>query len=124
MDTTVHPPVVSALEYVISDWLGDDLLECFPCHLASDRLADAIELSGLTGYRIDQVRVTLSPQAEEALEGTPLPAFRWLIAIGVAGVDDFGATAKGEIVVSDDALNLLRSFTIQNCDVTGYTTIG
>ncbi|MEV6527554.1 hypothetical protein AB0M43_37075 [Longispora sp. NPDC051575] len=120
IDTTVHPPRVSVLEYVFTDWLGDDLLESFPCYLASERLADAIERSDVTGYRFDHVDVSVSPEADELLEDATLPAFRWLIATGTACVDDFGTTSKGEIVVSDRALELLRSFTIDNCDVGAY----
>jgi hypothetical protein len=37
MDTSVHPPRVSAVEYVITDWLGDDIIESYPDLTGQDR---------------------------------------------------------------------------------------
>jgi hypothetical protein len=36
---------------------------------------------------------------------------------GTAGRDDVGTTPTGQLVVSDQALALLREFNINNCDV-------
>lgn len=43
MNTTVHPPSVSILEYEFDGWLGDDLLESFPCFVVSERLKNPLE---------------------------------------------------------------------------------
>ena len=117
MDTTVHPPQVESLHYEVEDWLGDDLIESFPCYLASKPLAARLTAAGLGTFELKDVTVTLTPEAEELLGDTTLPDFSWLAVSGTAGTDDLGVTANGQLVVSDQALALLREFTIDNCDI-------
>ncbi|MGW8329895.1 hypothetical protein ACWGLE_18570 [Streptomyces sp. NPDC055897] len=33
LDSTVHPPYVMRLHYEVADWLGDCLVQTFPCFL-------------------------------------------------------------------------------------------
>jgi hypothetical protein len=42
MDTGVHPPRVSHLHYVFEGWLGDELVESFPCWMVTESLAARI----------------------------------------------------------------------------------
>jgi hypothetical protein len=42
MDAFAHPPKVSRLHLRFMGWLGDDLLETFPCFLVTSRLAKAL----------------------------------------------------------------------------------
>src|SRR3954454_10828086 len=44
LDTSVHPPVIQRLEYRFDGWLGDDLLESFPCFVVTERLANELKL--------------------------------------------------------------------------------
>ncbi|MCX9191955.1 hypothetical protein C3Y87_11110 [Carbonactinospora thermoautotrophica] len=121
MDTSVHPPRVHRLHYEITDWLGDELLESFPCFLISRRLGERAAAEGLTGFELADVEVTLSPEAEELLGDVQLPEFRWLKVTGVAGSADFGLTAKAQLVVSERALDVLREGSLENCDVEEFT---
>lgn len=119
MDTGVHPPRVSVVHYVLTDWLGDDIIESFPCYLVTPRLATALESSGLTGFRFDAARVTISEEAAD--RGiTEKPDFRWLVITGRPGDDDFGVLANGQAVVSDEALQALQQYTLNNCDIAPY----
>ena len=47
MDTAVHPPWVSRLHHRFQGWLGDDLLECFPCFLTTARIEHAPSRPGV-----------------------------------------------------------------------------
>jgi hypothetical protein len=38
IDTEVRPPVVKSLEYRLEGWLGDELLESFPCFIVTSLL--------------------------------------------------------------------------------------
>ncbi|WP_308201309.1 lamin tail domain-containing protein [Carbonactinospora thermoautotrophica] len=67
LDTRMHPLRVHRLHYEITDWLGDELLESFPCFLLSRRLGERAAAEGLTGFELADVEVTLSPEAEELL---------------------------------------------------------
>jgi hypothetical protein len=70
IDTTVHPPHVERLHYEFEDWLGDDLVESFPCFLVSKPLAARLTAAGLGTFQLKDVAVTMTPEAEELL-GTP-----------------------------------------------------
>ncbi|MQM26554.1 hypothetical protein [Glycomyces albidus] len=118
MDTSVHPPAVTRLQYVIQDWLGDEILESTPCFVVTEHLAGLIEAAGLSGYRLADAEVVLGEDAEELAEGPiDLPKWQWLQLTGTAGADDFGASANGSLVVSERALGVLRQGTLDNCDV-------
>ncbi len=117
MDRTVHPPIVSYLHYDFDVWLGDDLLEGFPCFIATDRLAEAIQNAGLSGTEFRPVAVSTSEQFKDMYGERELPPFVWLYPSGRSGVDDFGVDATGRLVVSENALALLRTMKIDHCDV-------
>lgn len=116
MDTTVHPPVVSRLEYRFTDWLGDSLVESFPCYLVTDELAGQIEEATLDGAALDDVQVTLSPEAEELLD-QPLPSWKWLKITGKAFQSDFGISDDNRLTVSERAMDVLRQGTLTNADI-------
>ena len=119
MDTSVHPPRVSAVEYVITDWLGDDIIESFPCYLVTPRLAADLEASSLTGFRLDAAQVTLSEEAAE-FGVSEVPAFRWLVVNGRPGEDDFGVRGNGQAVISEGTLQVLQTRSLDNCDIEPY----
>jgi hypothetical protein len=115
-DTSVHPPVVRRLVYEFEGWLGDDLLETFPCFVVTDRLAQAIRASGLTGCEFGSVEVTKTEIFEELQPGCDLPEFHRLLVLGDAEKDDFSIDNK-RLRVSDAALAVLGLFAIEHCGV-------
>jgi hypothetical protein len=117
MDTTVHPPLLQRLHYEFEDWLGDDLVESFPCFLVSEPLAARLTAAGLGTFQLKDVEVTMTPEAKELLGDNAFPNFYWFDVAGTAGRDDVGITLTGLLVVSDQALAVLREFNIDNCDV-------
>lgn len=118
--TTVHPPVVRRLVYELEGWLGDDLLETFPCFVVTDRLARAIRTSGLTGYELSPVEVVKSEFFEELQPGCDLPDFHRLFVLGGVEKDDFSIDGQ-RLRVSDAALTVLRRFAMEHCDVHAAT---
>lgn len=119
-DVSTHPPHVQRLHVELDGWLGDDLLESFPCFIVTDRLARVLEQSKLTGFALDAVEITRSPEFDELHPGAVLPAFRWLRISGRAGVDDFGLAADLRLVASPAAISLLRPFAIAHADQSPY----
>ena len=91
-DTTVHPPIVRKLEYTFEGWLGDELLESFPCFIVSDKLAKSVVAENFTGFVLASVKVSSSPEFRELHSSTILPSFQWLRVSGAAGESDFGLT--------------------------------
>lgn len=117
IDAAAHPPRIEAVHYEITDWAGDDLVEAFPVYLVTDDLADTLVDSGLDAFRVRRATVTLSDEAQELLEGRELPTFHWLEVTGQAGVDDLGVTDQGQLVVSEQALDLFQGGTLENCEI-------
>jgi hypothetical protein len=117
MDVSVHPPKVSHLHLRFIGWLGDELLETFPCFLVSSRLARALEEARLSGFSLGDVEVSVSPEFQERQPGCVLPEFRWLKLTGDNRHADFGLSADLRLEVSSRALEVLRRFNIADTDV-------
>ena len=115
-----HPPIVSQLHYELDVWLGDELLEAFPCFIVTVRVADAVAKAQLSGVRFSVVEVSLSEQFNELYPDRPMPTFVWLQASGTPGHDDFGADPAGRLVISETALRLLQTMNLNHCDVTDF----
>jgi hypothetical protein len=113
-DVSVHPPAVTRLHYEFQGWLGDDLLESFPCFIVSERLAAELLRSELTGFTLDALKVSTSAEFEELHPGRRLPEFRWLRVAGRAGQDDFGIGPDYRLVVSAAALAVLEGFSLRH----------
>ena len=117
IDTTVHPPKVYKLHYQFDGWLGDELLESFPCFIISEALAQELEREHLSGFTLEDVEVTKSEQFEELYPRKALPKFFWLQVKGSAARDDLGVAEDHRLVVSESALNTLRKGKIEEADI-------
>ncbi|MFD7995970.1 hypothetical protein [Streptomyces mexicanus] len=120
MDATVHPPVVTHLHYEVADWLGDCLVQTFPCYLVTASMADRLLSSGLSGFSLAPVEVTASDLFEDIHPNGVLPSLRWLQVAGSAGEEDFGLDERGRLVVSDQALAVLQSESLEHCGMEEY----
>jgi hypothetical protein len=102
------------LNYEFTDWLGDDLLEAFPCFIVTARLAQALRESSLTGWALKPVMISQSEECRYLCTGEELPDFEWLEVVG-APTDDWSLTSDCRLVVSDTALDLLKKLNIRKC---------
>lgn len=108
MDTSTHPPEVSFLHFIFSGQPGDQLVECFPCFLATEHLVKAFEKSHLTGFEIGDVKIERDEQSEELDPDLKLPHYVWLKVIGKLDQDDFAITEDYNLCVSQRALDLIN----------------
>jgi hypothetical protein len=110
------------LEYVFDGWLGDDVLETFPCFIVTARLKEAVEAIGPTGVAFDEVKVTKSKLFRELYGDRPLPTFYWLKVGGQAGTDDFGVggSPRFRLVVSERVLYVFKQHQMTECGVAEY----
>ena len=120
MDRSVVPPRVEQLHYVFDGWLGDGLLETFPCYIVTESLAREIQHLNLTGAQLGNVKITKSSQFEELYPTQSLPKFMWLKIFGTAGKDDFGISQDYRLIVSERALNVLKSFGLSRCRIAAW----
>ncbi|MGA2125003.1 MAG: hypothetical protein ABSG76_02520 [Xanthobacteraceae bacterium] len=120
LDTSTHPPIVHKLHYKFDGWLGDAILETFPCFIVTVDLSDAIEQTKLTGVRFASVEISTSELFQGFYPGRQLPSFRWMQVHGRAGAHDFGVSPQFILIVSARALDLLRRFGLEHAEVRDY----
>jgi hypothetical protein len=124
LDASVHPPIVSKLHYEFDGWLGDVLVTSFPCYLVAEEARRSLLANRFTGLRFSNAEITTSEIFEQLQPDVDLPPFVWLRPNGQPGVDDFGLTARADLVVSDRALRVLEGLGIQNAIVEAYEPDG
>lgn len=116
VNTSTHPPVVHELHYVFTGWLGDDLIESFPCYIISGRLASYLSNTKLTGYKLSAVEVTKSDEFQTSYQDSAFPSFIWLQITGSIN-SDFFIDSSGILVVTKAGLDVLKMFNLKHCDI-------
>jgi len=127
MDSTIHPPIIEKLHFEFQGWLGDDLIETFPCYLVTEKLRDGIVLTKLTGVSFDDVLISKSIEFDELYPNKKLPTFFWMKVNGKLNVDDFTITEDFNLLISDKVLTLLKDYNVNNATFEDYadaTTTG
>jgi hypothetical protein len=85
-------------------------------------LADALRRSVLSGFALDSdIELTADDNVKELEPEWQVPRAEWLKVTGAPGSDDFGLTDDARLVVSEAALTVLRTGTIDHCDIVPYT---
>ena len=120
LDSSVHPPTIIQMHYRIINWLGDALLESFPALIITREAADTLNAHEASGITCRDAEITVSDSFREIYPDRILPEFLWLCVTGVAGRDDFGIADDSRLVVSERALNVLRSFGLDNAIIEEY----
>lgn len=118
LDSTVHPPRVENLHYEFQGWMGDAIVEAFPCFVITRDAERAFRAAGFTGADFAEVETSTSEDFALLQPETKLPEFVWLKPTGVPRVDDISAEADGRLVVSRRVLELLRTFGLNHAVVT------
>lgn len=108
MDRSVHPPRVSKLHYEVAEWLGDGIVQSFPCFLVVRSLGNKLQSQEFTGVQLASALVTEADEFRDLNPEGVVPDLVWLVVDGVPGVDDFGVTGTGDLIVSERILELLR----------------
>jgi len=126
-------PQVAVLELVLDGWMGDDLLQTYPCYVVTAQLAAAIGAAGLSGAVFEEVLVSASEQYTMVQAAgrlpTEMPLLGRLVPTGEAvsdgqavkawSGDDFCfCAATRTLIVSDRAFALLSRHQIRHCDAT------
>lgn len=114
IDSSVRPPKVSKLHYKFDGWLGDALLESFPCYIATKDMAEKLKALHPTGVHFGDVEIEKSDLFRRLHPNRKLPDFMWLKVSGQPGKDDFGLADDLRLVISERVLALLKSQNLQN----------
>ncbi|WP_154795286.1 hypothetical protein [Occultella kanbiaonis] len=112
-----------AIDVEFQGWLGDDLLDLVDRWIVSARLADALRASELTGYHFAPVHVSKHPDWDLMKHEFELPE-RWerLVPTGRRhDGDDFATEPASGLMVSGRALELLRTFRLDQAELAAVT---
>ncbi len=125
-------PIVTRLEYVFDDWLGDDLVESTPCYLVTKWLAS--RMKALSGFRVDTPITSTSELYTDIRDDAPLPEFLWLrpegevrisaeVVLGWSG-HDLCQSQDGLLIVTEAALRVLRGGRLEHAIITPLDSAG
>ncbi len=117
MDNSFFSPLIKNLHYEFEGWLGDDILESFPCYIVTERLREGIELEKLTGVSFDKVLISKSETFLELYPDRELPNFFWAKINGESNKADFFITEKNGLAISERVYLLLENYNIDQADI-------
>lgn len=108
----------------LEDWQGNDLVNTSPGFAATRRLADSLSRSGLTGFQLKDMYLSVSVEGTDALRrnNSQIPDLVWLDIVGEYGVADFFLNHDvPELIVSERALEFLHGFDLSGADIVTVT---
>lgn len=117
LDNSVFPPHVKKLHYEFDGWLGDDILESFPCYIVTDCLRKDLENNKFTGISFNDVTVSKSETFLDIYPNRELPKFYWLKISGESFKDDFFITEENILAISEKVNLVLQKHNVNNADI-------
>lgn len=100
---------VIKLHIDLEDWLGDDLMECFPCYIITENLKKALENSSYKGFEIKEMEVTKAEYFDDNYhQNKPLPKFYWLQINGKRNISDIYINENNNLNIGDNFLSFLQ----------------
>ncbi|PFX51275.1 hypothetical protein COL36_27975 [Bacillus wiedmannii] len=124
---------VQFLHYEFYGWLGDDLLESTPCFIVSEKLKNALISSELKDFRLEECLISVSEEFQELYPDKELPDFWRLIPLGTVNYENgnysgwsghqFCLTPRGDLILTEEVLSFLKSFTLKYCDISALGNI-
>jgi hypothetical protein len=117
LDPSVHPPIVTAVEYLLDAPDPDDLIESFPIFLVSAALATRLDTAGLTGFVLRNASVRPSSEYLATYGEVPHSKYRWMRLHGDSPTADAWLDGEHRLCVSDRMMAVLRSHRLARCIV-------
>lgn len=125
------PPSRRKVTVVFDVWLGDDIMEAYPCYLVTKRLWDMLATGGFTGASSGAIKSVKGDMWRQMCPRQSTPDVVWLKVTGKAGQDDFGVAPVPDdllgtpvvirkLVASQRVLALLKQFSIEHCKIGKY----
>ncbi|WP_206743172.1 hypothetical protein, partial [Chryseobacterium sp. Leaf394] len=106
---------VSKLHIKLEDWLGDDLMECYPCYLITENLKENLKNQTFTGYMIEDVEISMGEYFFNNYNvNKSIPKFYWLKINGDENKTDLYIGKEKKLFCSEKLLNFLTSNCVLN----------
>lgn len=116
-DSTRQPQLRGTLRYAFSGWLGDELLETAGFWIVTQGLAADLEAHGLTGFRLEDVIVSLEDDFLSSGHDPLAVTWRRLTPNG-GDDDDLALEGTSTLIVSERAFELLRRHRLEHAEIT------
>lgn len=116
-----EPPfkTVTKLHLLLEDWLGDDLIECYPCYIVTKELKEKLDNTEFKGFEFLNMTVTKGDNFRDNYQlDKPLPKFYWMKIFGVEGDDDIFIGESNILYIENQFLEYL-----QNISTTNYLVV-
>lgn len=114
IDNTCRPPLISSLAVIFEGWLGDDLLEIYPCFFVTDRLRRALEHHRVPGCQFESFSLQLGDGFPLSASGTQ---FWRLWPIADNQVSGISLGDRGQLLASEGAVKVLTQWGLKYCDI-------
>jgi len=106
----IKPPfrTIEELHIELEDWLGDDLMECFPVYVVTEKLKEELNNSSFSGFNFKTMEVTNAEYFGDNYQlDIKLPKFYWMEIVGEFRKDDFVLSDKKELLINEKFLKVL-----------------
>lgn len=119
------------LHYEFDGWLGDEILESTPCFIITENLEQDLSKVFQLDYLIEDCIISTSEEFRELYYNKELPKFSRFKPVGTVLVENenykdwsghhFCLSQKGELVVTEEALSVLKQHSLNYCEITDLT---
>jgi hypothetical protein len=101
---------VTKLHIHLEDWLGDDLMECYPCYIVTEKLKKLLDANSFKGFVFTEMEVTKAENCDNNYHpNNPLPNLYWLQIRGRKNIDDIYINDSNHLNIADTFLTFLKS---------------
>ncbi|MBL7728215.1 MAG: hypothetical protein JNM68_11030 [Dinghuibacter sp.] len=115
------PPfkTVKHLHIHLEDWLGDDLMECHPCYIVTEKLKLALLQSAFTGFVIEDMEQDTSEYFFDNYRlAKELPLFYRLVVNGEPGKHDLYVGDGAKLYASKAFISFLeKDFSVKYMEI-------
>lgn len=111
---------LETLHMVLEDWSGNDIVTTTPGFAVTRRLADSLSNSGLTGFELKDMYLSISENGTRAMreKNVEIPELVWLDIKGTFAQDDFFfEPGRARLIISERALVFLQEFDLTDARI-------
>ena len=105
---------INHLHISLEDWLGDDLVECYPAFFVTNDLKIGMEKEHFTGFEIKSFELTFDEGYEDNSTIDIKPNFWWLEVTYQKG-DDIYIDENKVLNVTESLYQFLQKYNLKQC---------
>lgn len=109
INSNTHPPKILKIHFIFDGWLGDQIIECFPCYLVSSELAEILVKHGVSGFVLEDVEIEKSETFLELYPERKVPPFKWFKVTGLEENCDVYINSENRLTVNKKVLEIILS---------------